>query len=142
MKKRVKKDFGSAIGKKLKHEKLVIIVMIAFIVVLAGVLGYDMYTKFKAKVDAEAKITALNEDLASIVTSRDQCFVDRDNCTTERDTLNLNVISLTSQRVQLIAENDGLSTDLDALQTKYDKASADLTKAKKDLSDCQAAAAA
>jgi chromosome segregation ATPase len=139
MKKRVKKDSDGGIGRKLKHEKLVIIIMIAFIVVLAGVLGYDIYTKVKAKVEAEAKITALNEDLASLITSRDNCLSERDNLTIERDTLNTSVTALANQRTQLNNQNDQLSADLDACQSDLDASEAELATAKEDLSDCQAA---
>jgi flagellar basal body-associated protein FliL len=136
----VKKKLAKKLDKfHKKRSKLVTIVLISVIVILALALGYDMYTLFQTKIDAEATQSALNENILLVTQERDQLVIERNNLIVELDTLNQTMINLNNQRKQLIAESNSLTSDLDNLQTKYNALVTKLDETEEDLNACLAA---
>jgi chromosome segregation ATPase len=122
-----------------KRSKLITIVLISIIVILAGVLAYDMYTLFQTRADAEATKSALNENLLLLTQERDQLLIERSNLIEEKEFLNQTITNLNNQRTQLISESNSLTSDLEDLQDQYDALSAELEDTETDLEACLAA---
>jgi chromosome segregation ATPase len=139
MKKRGKKiKVDGIFAKKLKHEQIAVIALISVVVVLAIVLGYDMYTTFKERTAAETRINSLNSTIVSLNEERDQLILNNSNLILEIEGLNQTVKNLNQQRTVLISENNDLASDLAALQTDYDALEADLQDTEDELAACQA----
>lgn len=135
MNKKFTKKINELHGKK---SKLLVIILVSVIVVLALVLGYDMYTLFKTKSDAEATQSALNENILFLTQERDQLTIERNNLIVELNALNQTTTNLNKQRTQLIAESNTLTSDLEELQNKYDALVIELQETEDELDACLA----
>lgn len=119
-----------------KKNKLIVTILISAIVLLTLALGYDMYTLFKTKADAEATQSALNENIIFLTQERDQLLVERTNLFEELEHLNQTIINLNNQKNQLITESNSLTSDLEILQDKYDSLSEELEETESELEAC------